>query len=83
MEVGELTPNVLNITRLHFSNTTKTVITNFLYGQEGQEIILLGEGHTEVANNANIVNHSGSDVKLTNGAAHKWCFMLGKWRQVL
>ena len=83
VEVGELTPSVLNITRLHFSNTTKTVITNFLYGQEGQEIILLGEGHTEVANNANIVNHSSSDVKLTAGAAHKWCFMLGKWRQVL
>jgi hypothetical protein len=83
VEVGELTPNVLNITRLHFSNTTKTVLTNFLNGQEGQEIILLGEGYTEVANNANIVNHSASDVKLTNGAAHKWCYMLGKWRQVL
>jgi len=83
VEPGVVIVDALNKTRFHFSNTTKTVITNFLYGQEGQEIILLGEGHTEVANNANIVNHSSSAIKLTNGAAHKWCYMPGKWRQVL
>lgn len=81
--VGLTTPNVLNVTRLAFFNTVKTDISNFLNGQEGQEIILLGEGQTEVLNNTNIVNHSNSAVKLTTGAAHKWCLMLGKWRQVL
>lgn len=81
--VGVTSVRVLNRTRFQFFNTMKTIIVNFLDGQEGQEIILLGEGYTEVANNANIVNHSASDVKLTNGAAHKWCYMAGKWRQVL
>jgi len=83
VETGVTVVDVLNRTRFHFSNLAKTVITNFVNGQEGQEIILLGEGFTEIANNTNIVNHSASDVKLTNGAAHKWCYMLGKWRQVL
>jgi hypothetical protein len=82
VEVGVTVVDALNKTRFHFSNTVKTDISNFLYGQEGQEIILLGDGHTEVLNNTNIVNHSASAVKLDNGVAYKWCYMLGKWRQV-
>lgn len=80
--VGLTTPNVLNVTRLAFFNTVKTDISNFLNGQEGQEIILLGDNFTEVLNNTNITNHTGAAVKLDAGVAYKWCYMLSKWRQV-
>lgn len=82
VEKAELTPDVLNVTRLAFSNTVTTIITNFLSPQEGQHIILLGDGNTEVANNSNIVNHSASNTKLDNGVAYSYVYMLGKWRQV-
>lgn len=82
VEVGELTPNVLNITRLAFYNTVKTDISNFLNPQEGQHIILLGDGHTEILNNANISNHSAAAVKLDAGVAYSYVYMNGKWRQV-
>jgi len=82
VEVAELTPNVLNITRLVFQNTTRYDITNFLNGQEGQHIILLGDGYTHVANNANIVNHSGSAHKLDTGHAYSYVYMVAKWRQI-
>lgn len=74
--------NALNKTRFKFSNTTRYDITNFTNGQEGQEIILLGDGYTHVAASSTIVNHTGAAVKLDDGLAFSWCYMNGKWRQV-
>jgi hypothetical protein len=82
VEIGVTVVDVLNKTRLAFFNTVKTDISNFTNGQEGQNIILLGDGHTEVLNNTNITNHSASAVKLDSGVAYSWCYMLSKWRQV-
>lgn len=57
---GNATPNVRNIVRTVAGGVAVT-ITDFKEGQIGQSIKILGDGVTEVANNANIFR-SGTGV---------------------
>jgi hypothetical protein len=54
LKKGEATPTVRNLVRLRAGGTAVT-ITDFLHGQDGQCIEVLGDGVTDVQNNANIV----------------------------
>lgn len=60
--LASTTPSVLNNTRLKAINSGAISITNFLDGQEGQEIKILGDGNTTVVH--------GSFIK-TNTAVNK------------
>lgn len=60
---GEPEPSVRNLIRLRAGGVAVT-ITNFLYGQNGQSIKILGDGVTEVENNTNIVRNSTGVLEL-------------------
>jgi hypothetical protein len=47
--------NVLNQTRFTFDNSSPTLIESITHGQEGQMIILQGDGNTTLEDNAKIV----------------------------
>jgi len=62
---GATTVNVLNIERVRFANTNPTTVTDFLDGQEGQEIVLLGDGQTTIDHGTQIKNSTGADRLLS------------------
>ena len=62
---GATEVNVLNIERVRFANTAPTTVTDFLDGQEGQEIVLLGDGQTTIDHGTQIKNSTGIDRLLS------------------
>jgi len=62
LPLSNTTPSALNITRFKAANFAATSITNFLFGQDGQEIKILGDGSTTITH--------GTFIK-TNTAANK------------
>lgn len=56
--------NVLNVERIKFANTGAVTVTNFTDGQNGQEIILLGDGNTTVQHNTHIKTSTAANVLL-------------------
>lgn len=73
-------PNVKNITRLKFKNTAPLTVTNFSNGQEGQELIILGDGQTSVANNANLI--TGGAHLLNLGEIYRFVLFDNKWYEI-
>jgi hypothetical protein len=73
------TVSVLNITRLKFTNTGAVTVTNFLSGQDGQNILILGEGFTTVANNANIQTSTGANKLLVANRVYSFTLFGAKW----
>jgi hypothetical protein len=73
------TASVLNITRLKFTNTVATTVTNFLSGQDGQNILVLGDGFTTIANNSNIQTTTGANKLLTANRVYSFTFFGTKW----
>lgn len=83
IKVGDTTPSVLNLIKFKFQNTSATTITNFDDGQVGQEITLLGDGNTTIANNSNIVTNAGADKLLDDGVVFKFIkYPDGKWHEL-
>jgi hypothetical protein len=78
---GDVTPSVLNITRIRFTNTGPIMVTNFDNGQEGQYIIVVGDGQTTVQNSPNIFTTSGANLLLANGRVYAFVRTLGVWRE--
>lgn len=73
LKPGSATPPVSNVTAFNAGGVLVT-ITNFTKGAEGQEIHILGDGLTTVAQNANIKRRNAiSEVLLTDVIYH---FML-------
>ena len=64
--------SVLNIEKLICANTGAVTITNFTNGQAGQEISILGDGHTSVANNASIKTASGGTTLLAANKTYRF-----------
>lgn len=54
------TVSVLNVTRLRFNNSSSVTVTNFTDGQEGQQIVMRGDGVTSLAHNTNIRLNTGA-----------------------
>lgn len=61
---ADTTPSVLNRTRLVCTNTSSTNVTQFRYGQEGQEIKLLGDGFTTLVHGTYIKTNTGANKLL-------------------
>ena len=81
IQKADLTPSVLNLTKLRFINTVSTTVTNFRDAQEGQVIHVLGDGFTTLANNANIQTRTGANRLLTNGLLYIFGYFDSKWRE--
>jgi len=78
---GNVTPSVLNKTRLIFLNPDVVIVTNILDAQEGQVIYLLGDGFTTIANNANIKTRTAANRLLANGLVYVFVYMNAQWRE--
>lgn len=76
------TPGVLNVTRFRCTNTAPTNVTNILNGQEGQQILLLGDGNSTLVHGTNIFNQSGANELLASNKAYHYVRLNGKWYQV-
>lgn len=79
LQKGTATPSVKNVERWICQNSAPITVTNFLDGQEGQEIVLLGDGQTTVANNANIVTTTGGNLLLSANVVYEFIKMNGVW----
>jgi hypothetical protein len=73
------TPSVLNVERMKLANTGSITITDFLYGQNGQEITLLGDGYTTIANNTKIKTSIGSSKLLATNLVYRFIRFDGVW----
>lgn len=75
-------PSVKNVTKFKASNTSSQNITDFANGQEGQEIQILGDGHTTAVNAASpsigntIVTLSGSNLSMSAGKIYSFLALL-------
>lgn len=72
------TPSVLNVQLFECSGATVT-ITNFINGQHGQSISILGDGLTTVEFNANIKTSTGVDRLLDAGKIFRFTNYNGVW----
>ena len=77
---GSGTPNVNNV-NYWIAGNQSVVITNFLQGQPGQSIFILGDGASTVANNANISTRSGMNTLLSKGLVYHFVLFGTTWSQ--
>lgn len=82
IQIGDTTPSVLNVKRFITQNTDPTTITNFLNGQEGQEIVLLGDGNTTLEHGTNIFLIDEVDLLLATDKAYSLIRLNSKWYQL-
>jgi hypothetical protein len=73
---GSTTVSVLNTTRLQFTNTSATTVTNLTDAQEGQTVYVIGDGYTTL----NLPG--GVNFLLANGTVYDLFHRNGEWKQV-
>ena len=78
-DAGATTPNVLNATRLLLAATSATLLTNFLDGAEGQELVVFGDGNTTVQHGTNIFTNTGANKLLVSNRVYVFYHRNGKW----
>ena len=77
---GEATPSVKNITRLKFANAAPINVTNLINGQEGQEVVILGDGNvTLIFDVTKIITNTLADKLLNAGYIYKLYNFDGIW----
>lgn len=76
---GDTTPSVLNTEKLAFVNAGATLVTKFDDGQPGQEITLLGDNNTTIANNAVIKTNTGANKLLAPNKVYRFTNFGGIW----
>lgn len=76
---GSTTVNVLNITRLVFENTVATTVTNFIGGQEGQELKILGDGYTTLQHGTNIFTNTAANKLLATNKVYTFTKFSSGW----
>ena len=77
----DTSPTVLNLERIKFQNPTPVTVTNFDDGQEGQYIIVVGDGQTIIDHGTNIFNTAGADITLANGRVYAYVKVEDVWRE--
>jgi len=75
---GVTTPSVKNVRCWVCQNTAPVTITDFLDGQEGQTLKVLGDGNSSVQNGPNIVTASGA-VALMANKVYTFTLFNGVW----
>jgi hypothetical protein len=83
LEKSNATPIVKNILKFKLNNTGAQNITYFLKGQEGQDIMILGDGHSVLKHDVTkIKNLSGADINpAATNTIYKYILMNGIWIQ--
>lgn len=76
--VGNTIIRVGNIEHITTHNTGAVTVTDFSYGADGQEIVLLGDGNTTVQENLNIVTNVG-DLLLEVGKVYRFVNFQNIW----
>lgn len=75
---GVSTPNISH-REIFKSPSSSTTITNFLGGQEGQTIKILGNGNLTVSNNANIKTNTGANKVLVANKVYTFTLIANVW----
>ena len=76
---GDTTPSVLNVEIWEGSGSAVS-ITNFDNGQEGQRIVVLGDGTTTVVHNSSLIRtNTGSNKLLTTGFVFRFTRFNDVW----
>ncbi len=73
-----VTPNVKNI-QYAYSHVGATTVTNFLHGQDGQELAILGNGNTTITHGTNIFTNTGANKVLATNKVYVFYFFGTKW----
>jgi hypothetical protein len=78
-KAADTTPSVLNLRKFLANNVGAVTVTQFDDGAEAQEISILGEGFTTVANNANIKTNTGANKLLAANKIYRFTRINGVW----
>jgi len=73
------TLSVLNTTRVKLGNTGAVTVVDLTSGQEGQNVLFLGDGNTTFANNTKIKTSSGANKLLAANSVYSFTFFMGVW----
>lgn len=76
---ADVTPSVQNVEKLKLRNTAPVTITKFDNGQENQEVSILGDGQTTIANNAFIKTNTGANKLLAVDKVYRFTMFNGIW----
>lgn len=76
---GETTPSVLNVEKFKSANVAPVSITNFLFGQNGQELMILGDGFITIVDGANIKTNTGANKLLLADTTYKFTLYDNVW----
>ena len=75
------TPNVLN-REYWLSHASAITVTDFLKGQEGQHLFILGNGNTTLTHGTNIFTSTGANKVLAANKMYHLVYHLAKWYEV-
>ncbi len=73
------TPEVSNLRCYVGKNVAPVTVTNFLKGQEGQPIAILGDGNMTIKHGTNIYNNTGADKLLAANKIYRYTKINSKW----
>lgn len=76
---GDVTPNVKNHSYWICANSVSVTITQFDQGQDCQELNILGDGFTTIANNSNIKTNEGADKLLAVNTVYRFINYSNVW----
>ena len=76
---NDTTPNVLNQEYWRAVNTGAVTVTNFANGSEGQELRILGDGFTTVANGTSIKTNTGANKLLATNRMYRFIMFNRVW----
>lgn len=79
---GATTPTVEAHNVWIANSIAPVTITNFLKGAFGQNIYILGDGFTTIANNANIKTNTGANKLLATNMFYMFTFFNGVWYEI-
>lgn len=75
------TPSVKNVERFITENSAPVTITDFLDGQDGQRLWILGDGQTTLDHGTKMFMAGGADLLLAADKVYNFIRMNGKWYQ--
>jgi hypothetical protein len=80
--VGRLigtSPSVRNVSIFQCANSAPTTVVDFLNGQNGQTLVLLGEGNTTIEHGTNIFTNTGANKLLAANTVYRFTQFNGLW----
>ena len=82
LKKGSTTPSVKNVENWQAINTGAILVTNFLDGQDGQKILILGDGFTSVTHGTKIFNNAGVTKLLAANLLYMFQRRAGIWYEL-